>query len=256
MLPDLSGCQIFDLAQPYFLGMPHFPTHPPFLFSLTKLHGDYVDASGMRSAADSMSMSGHTGTHIDALNHFSCNGRFFNGREVAESQSYAGGVSEYPVSEVAPIVRRGVLLDIAGLLKVEALLEDFSIEPEHLDACNASIHPGDIVFIRTGWGQYWSDSKRYISQTRCPGPELPGAQWLSRRQVFAVGSDTVAFERIPNPAMSVHVHLLVESGIHIIENLNLEELARHRITEFLLIAAPLKIHGGTGAPVRPLAFVK
>lgn len=255
MVPDLSSCRVFDLAQPYFVGMPHFPTHPPFLFSLTKLHGDYLDPSGMSSAADSLAMSGHTGTHIDALNHFSCNGKFFNCREVADSQSYAGGVSEYPVSEIAPIVRRGVLLDIAGLLDVDALPQDFSVLPEHLEACDTAIGPGDVVFLRTGWGRFWSDSKRYISQTRCPGPELAGAEWLSKKRVFAVGSDTVAFERIPNPAMPVHVHLLVDSGIHILENLNLEELARHHITEFLLIAAPLKIQGGTGAPVRPIAFV-
>ena len=55
--------------------------------------------------------------------------------------------------------------------------------------------------------------------------------------------------------MPVHVHLLVESGIHIIENLNLEELAAQRIHTFLLIAAPLKISGATGSPLRPLAVV-
>jgi kynurenine formamidase len=52
----------------------------------------------------------------------------------------------------------------------------------------------------------------------------------------------------------VHVHLLVESGIHIIENLNLEELGRDRVRGFLFVGAPLKIEGGTGAPIRPMAF--
>jgi len=55
--------------------------------------------------------------------------------------------------------------------------------------------------------------------------------------------------------MPVHVHLLVESGIHIIECLNLEELAAAAAWTFLLVAAPLKIRGATGAPVRPLAIV-
>ena len=54
--------------------------------------------------------------------------------------------------------------------------------------------------------------------------------------------------------MPVHVHLLVESGIHIIEALNLEELARDRVYEFVFVAAPLKIRGGTGSPIRPLAL--
>jgi kynurenine formamidase len=55
--------------------------------------------------------------------------------------------------------------------------------------------------------------------------------------------------------MPVHVHLLVESGIHIVECLNLEELAADRVYEFQFIAAPMKIRGATGAPVRPLAIV-
>ena len=55
--------------------------------------------------------------------------------------------------------------------------------------------------------------------------------------------------------MSVHVHLLVRSGIHIVECLNLEELSESGATEFLFVAAPLKIRGGTGSPIRPYALV-
>lgn len=55
--------------------------------------------------------------------------------------------------------------------------------------------------------------------------------------------------------MPVHVHLLVKSGIHIIEVLNLEDLAADGVYTFTFIAAPLKIRGGTGSPVRPLALV-
>ena len=255
MPPDFSGHRVFDLAQPYFVGMPHHPAHPPFLFSLTKKHGDFLDPSGMSSAADSLSMSGHTGTHIDALNHFSCNGRFFNGLEVIDEQSWTGGIPQHSVSLIQPILRPAVLLDIAWLLDVPALAPDTVVTPELLGALSVSINPGDIVFLRTGWGQFWRDSRRYISQLHCPGPALPGARWLSDRGIFAAGSDTIAFEHQPNPAMPVHVHMLVERGIHLMENLYLEELAQHRITNFLLMAAPLKIEGGTGAPVRPLAIV-
>jgi kynurenine formamidase len=73
--------------------------------------------------------------------------------------------------------------------------------------------------------------------------------------VFAAGSDTVAFEKVPDPAMPVHVHLLVECGIHIIECLNLEELAAARMYEFLFLALPLKIRGATASPIRPVAVV-
>ena len=77
---------------------------------------------------------------------------------------------------------------------------------------------------------------------------------MSERKIFAAGADTVAFEKTPS-AMDVHVHLLVENGIHIIECLNLEQLASDDVKEFTFIALPLKITGGTGSPIRPIAIV-
>lgn len=162
---------------------------------------------------------------------------------------------ELGVDTVAPIVRRGVLLDIAGLEGVDVLPVDFEVTPDHLSrAANTEINEGDIVLLRTGWARFFSDARRYINNTVAPGPGIEGARWLSSRKIFAAGSDTVVFEKSPSPAMSVHTHLLVESGIHIIEVLNLEELARDCVYEFVFVAAPMNIRGGTGAPVRPLAF--
>ncbi|MEO8127603.1 MAG: cyclase family protein [Bryobacteraceae bacterium] len=258
LLEILKTSRVYDLAQPYFVGMPHFPTHPPFLFGLTKKHGDYVGPGGMSSAADSISLGGHLGTHMDALNHFSCGGKLHGGAEVDPIQSYGGGVNHKSIDTVAPILRRGVLLDIAAQQKVEALAKDFAITPEHLETAQrdhgVTVQPGDVVLLRTGWGRYYEDAKRYISETHCPGIGIEAARWLSSRGVFAAGSDTVALELLPNPAMPVHVHLLVESGIHIIEVLNLEELSADGVYTFVFMAAPLKIRGGTGAPVRPLAI--
>jgi kynurenine formamidase len=250
---DLLNTRAYDLSQPYFPGMPHFPTHPPFLYSLTKRHGDILYGSGATSAADAIALGTHVGTHIDALSHFSCNGVCFGGRAV--EQTYEHGMAELGIDSVGPIVRRGVLLDIAGLEGVEALPVDFEITPDHLSrASNVEIREGDVVLVRTGWAQFFSDAKRYINNVVAPGLGIEAAKWLSSQKIFAAGSDTVAFEKTPSPDMPVHVHLLVESGIHIIEVLNLEELARDRVNEFLFIAAPMNIRGGTGAPIRPLAF--
>jgi kynurenine formamidase len=249
---EVARARVFDLSQPYFVGMPHHPNHPPFLFGLTKRHGDYWHPSGMSSAADSLAMSGHTGTHIDALNHFSLCGKFHNGEPIEEHQTY-GGVDTLSVDTIAPIVRRGVLLDFAP---DGALGREHVITPEELDraAEGIEIQPGDIVLLRTGWARYWNDPRQYISEVHGPGPALEGAKWLSSRKIFAAGADTVCFEHVPAPDMPVHVHLLVESGIHIMENLNLEELAGAGIREFVYIAAPLRIQGGTGAPIRPIAL--
>ena len=150
-----------DLAQPYYPGMPHFPTHPSFLYSLTKLHGEYIGPAGHSSAADALALGSHVGTHIDALCHFSLDGKLHGGEAVAPLQSYSGGLEKLSIDTVAPILRRGVLLDIAGLEGVAALAEDFEIGPARLDAALAAqavaIRPGDVVLLRTGWARYWDD---------------------------------------------------------------------------------------------------
>ncbi len=253
-----ANAKVYDLAQELYAGVPHFPTHPPFAFSLTKQHGEFVMKNGGSSASELIAMGGHTGTHIDALSHFSCAGKLYGGIEL--KQSPAGGVEPHSVATIRPVVRRGVLLDVAGHLGVDVLSEDFAITPEHLDAIGADVRKGDVVLLRTGWARYWEDQNQYTTAGKgvhvmAPGPEEAAARWLSARGIFAAGADTLAFERVPSSTMPVHVHLLVESGIHIIENLDLEELARDGVREFLFFAAPLKIRGGTGSPLRPVALV-
>ena len=253
-----ANSRVFDLAQPYFVGMPHHPAHPPFLFSLVKQHGDYVGPARNSSASDALAMGTHVGTHIDALCHFSCGGKLYGGEEAAAVQSYAGGLERHSIDTIAPILRRGVLLDIATLEGGPPLPADFEILPAQMEAAVRShgveISPGDVVLLRTGWAAFFHDAPRFINEARGPGPGLAGAQWLSRQGVHAAGSDTVAFEKVPDAAMPVHVHLLVDSGIHIIECLNLEELARERVYEFLFVALPLKLRGATASPIRPVAL--
>jgi kynurenine formamidase len=254
----LTKAKIYDLAQPYFTGMPHHPSHPPFLFSLVKAHGEYLGPIGNSSASDAIALGSHVGTHIDALCHFSCGGKLHAGVDAAQAQSYQGGLNHYSIDTVAPILRRGVLLDVAGLAGVPVLPKDYEVTPSDLERAaeqqQVEIQRGDVVLLRTGWAQYFSDAKKFISEVNGPGPGLAGAQWLSARGIFAAGSDTVAFEKVPDANMPVHVHLLVEKGIHIIECLNLEDLVAARVYEFAFVALPLKIRGATGAPVRPVAL--
>lgn len=253
----MTSKTVYDLGQPLFPGMPHFPTHPPFLFTLNKIHGESVLDNGASSASETITLGGHVGTHIDALSHFSCDGKLHG--DLVPTQSYSGGVKEHSVDSIEPILREGVLFDIAGLMGVDALAEDFVITPEHLGACKVEPAAGGIALIRTGWARFWSDAKRFITGGQGavvvgPGPQEAAARWLSDRGIFAAGSDTVAFEKVPSK-MEVHVHLLVKNGIHIIECLNLEELARDGVKNFTFVALPLKIRGGTGSPIRPVALI-
>ena len=253
----MKFAKLYDLGQPYFAGMPHYPTHPPFARTLTRRHGDFVLDNGVSSSSEMLTLGGHVGTHIDALSHFSCDGKLHGG--FTPKQSYAGGVEQHSVDTIEPIIRPGVLFDIAGLMGVDALAADFEIMPEHLASCGVEPAAGGIALIRTGWARFWEDAARYIcggsgSQVVGPGPGVEAARWLSSRGIFAAGSDTVAFEKTPCQ-MEVHLHLLVEKGIHIIECLNMEDLAREGVREFTFSAMPLKIRGGTGSPIRPVAGV-
>ncbi len=171
---DLLSARVIDLAQSYWAGHPHWPTHPPFARTLTKLHGESVLRNGASSAADSISLGTHTGTHIDALCHFSCGGKVYGGEEVSGRQSYTGGVEVHGIEQVGPIVRRGVLLDLApGCI----CAPDFVVTREHLRQVEA--RPGDVVLLRTGWGRYWDRPAEFLNGMRTPG--APGGRSLVQR---------------------------------------------------------------------------
>ena len=87
LIDRLSSSRVYDLAQPYFIGMPHYPTHPPFLFSLVKQHGEYTGPAGNSAASDAIALGSHVGTHIDALCRFSCGGKLYGGGEAAGLRS-------------------------------------------------------------------------------------------------------------------------------------------------------------------------
>src|SRR4051812_4391390 len=134
LLALLSRSRVFDLGQPYFAGMPHFPTHPPFLYGMTKKHGDFVTTGGGSSAADAISLGCHVGTHVDGLCHFSCGGKLHGGVDPRPLQSDVGGIQKYSIDTIAPFLRRGVLLDIATHVSKDALPVDFAVTPSHLEA--------------------------------------------------------------------------------------------------------------------------
>jgi NADPH:quinone reductase-like Zn-dependent oxidoreductase len=104
-----------------------------------------------------------------------------------------------------------------------------------------------------------ADPTTYLgAETGVPGVTESGGRWLAEHRVRAAGADTTAFEQVlpgrGHLVMPVHRLLLVEQGIHIIEHLRLEELAAAGVAEFTFVLTSLKIVGGTGSPVRPLAL--
>lgn len=250
--------RLYDLGLPLEPGIPHGPTHSPYLFSLIKQHGQVVYREGVSAATDVFSMGTHVGTHIDALGHVSKAGRLHGDVAAEGVQSFAGGLSRCGAHQLPPVVGRGVLLDIAALRGVDVLAADEGISARDLEkACEAEdvqVEAGDTVVVRTGWTRYWPDHARYHANP-APGLLVDAAHWLGDRGAQCVGADNYAVEKVPAHGMAVHVALLVERGIPMIEMLDLEALARDRAFTFLFVALPLKIVGGTGSPVRPVALV-
>jgi len=249
--------KVYDLGMEYYVGMPHHPNHPPFAFSLTKKHGDLVYEGGVSASNCLFTTGGHTGTHFDAIGHISLNGEIHGVEDITPWQDYHG-LKKGGIDQAVPAVTRGVLLDIAGLEGVSCLNSGYRIGAETIQKAmerqKVSIEKGDAVLIRTGWIQYFDDPLKYTShQEGCPGLVTDGAQLLVKSGAAYVGADTVALEKTPTPNLPVHVVLLVKNGVHILEAMYLEEIATDGVYEFLFMASPLKIRGGTASPVRPVA---
>ncbi len=137
---------------------------------------------------------------------------------------------------------------------------DFGIGEKEIQKAAESeeigIEEGDVVLVRTGWMKFWTDRQKYLSLEKgVPGIVEDGARFLAKKRISFTGTDTTAYDKVPPHYLPCHVILLLENGIQIMEMLNLEELSKERFYTFLFIALPLKIRGGTGSPVRPIAIV-
>ncbi|MEV7037563.1 cyclase family protein [Amycolatopsis sp. NPDC051061] len=258
MLAD--GVTVVDLAQPFEVGMPASPTHPPFEFALRHRHGDFPHPGGFTGSHEILVLGGHVGTHMDALSHVAVDGTLHGGVPVAEAM-HAGRYRSHGIDQVRPLVCRGVLYDVPRTRKVTRLDPGAPVGVADLEA-GPRPKPGDVALIRTGWAQLWRDPRAYLGdESGVPGIDLGAAEWLAGRGVATVGADTIALEhRPPGPAtLPVHRLLLHEHGINLIEVMTLETLsetlASAGTAEFLFIGAPLNVVGATGAPVRPLAVV-
>ncbi|MEU8367404.1 cyclase family protein [Micromonospora tulbaghiae] len=260
-----AGVTIYDLGRRLTAGMPQSPNHPAFGLTLPRRHGDMVRADGGSAANDLLVMGTHVGTHVDALAHVSQDGRLHGGADAAAAQ-VGGRFDELGVHTVAPMVRRGVLLDVPAALGVQSCEPGYEITPADLDAAvsrqGTPVGAGDVVLIRSGWGRLFdhADRNQYIGKdSGVPGVGADGATWLAQRGVHAAGADTIAFECLPpgkgHSTLPAHRILLVEHGIYLIETMALEELARDGVHEFTFVMAPLPLYGATGSPVRPLAVI-
>jgi kynurenine formamidase len=262
----LAGAELIELGQPLAIGAPRYPSHPPFMYSLTSRHDERLlvlpgqDAS-ISGASDAFAMGVHTGTHIDSLTHCAIDGCLHDGTNVAAAgmQDDARGIQMLHTESLRAIVAPGILLDFPGLLGVERVPRDYGITAERLTACaeaqGVTIARGEVVLVRTGWDTLYGQPEEFLSMP-LPGPTPDAARLLSAAGIVATGSDTMPYEQAPGATpLEVHAELLVRAGIFIMETLDLRELARRDAHRFLFAALPLRITGATGSPINPVAII-
>jgi kynurenine formamidase len=255
-----SNTHIYDLEQPRYFGAPVYPSHAPgYFYTLHRRHERGV-GEARTGASGFMYTTEHSGTHIDALCHQAEDLHLYGGREVDASIQTPFGFKELGVETIAPIIARGVLLDMARYRGVDCIRAGNPVTRDELEVAaqnqGVSIGEGDVVVLRTANGALWHDPTAYL---QAGGVSAGASSWLASRGVRAVGADNMAWDEVGvvDPELKVtlpgHVILLVRHGIYIIENLFLEELARDQCYEFTFICLPLKLQGATGSPVRPVA---
>lgn len=273
-LGSASTGRVYDLDAGRFVGMPQWDGHPRFTLTSyrtphgVRLGGDVElfaperNAAGIGMVTELMVTGMHTGTHLDALCHITdADDTWYGGYSAADHCGDFGPVRADAAS-IPPIITRGVLLDAAGYLGEPFLPRGRGLGRDALakvaDAQGTDIPPKCCVLIRTGLMSLWPDRQRYAA-TDGAGPDLDGASWLiDDKECAVLGSDTSTVEQIPsadpdNPH-PVHHFALRKRGVHLLENAFLEDLARDRIYEFVLVCLPLKIGGATGSMVRPVAI--
>ena len=203
---------------------------------------------------------GQVGTQFDGFTHQTIGGSLYNCVDQSEVMT-RDGFTRLGVENVGTLMTRGVLIDVAALKGVEMLPDTYEITVDDLqqalDRQGVALESGDAVLIHTGWGVLWdTDAERFMATN--PGIGVAAAQWLVEQDPMLLGADNQPVEVSPNPdpqvSLPVHQIMLAVHGIHLVERMRLDELAAAGVHEFAFVVQPLKIQGGTGSTVAPVAI--
>jgi kynurenine formamidase len=204
-------------------------------------------------------------THVDALCHCAYGGRLYNDVPSLEAVTGSGATFGAVTSFEDGIVGRGVLLDMPRQLGVEWIEPGTALVPAQLEAAAASegveMGEGDVLLVRTGHAVRRSKVGPWNPDQVSAGLDLGCMPWLHTRGVAALGSDADTDAR-PSPVADVHTPAhalaLAAMGMPLLDNMNLDRLAatcaEEGRWEFLFVTAPLRLPGGTGSPINPLAI--
>jgi kynurenine formamidase len=251
--------EMIELAHPLNTQMPFFGTRR---FDVHTKRTFMNQPSNRRGSNEEIVISeiGQVGTQFDGFAHQTHEDLWYNCHKVSENAT-RGGFGKFGMEKVGTLMTRGVLIDVAGLKGVEMLPDAYEITVQDLQQAlarqNLTLRPGDAVLINTGWNKLWGkDNARYVKT--CPGIGIAAAEWLIKQDPMLLGSDNWPVEVSPNPdpqlSLPVHQVALVVNGVHLLENLKLDELAAKKVYEFAFVMQPLKGQGFSGSTVAPVAI--
>jgi kynurenine formamidase len=219
----------------------------------------HPDSPGVNGAEDYYTIGSHFGTHMDSLAHVWHGKHLYNGFPGASVASGQGAL-RCGIEKQSWIVARGVMLDMARHMGVESVPPGHAFSSKEILACakrqGLSLRTGDALLVRTGWMRGYKRDPAAMDHGEA-GIGKEACALIKARGICAVGSDNAAIEPIPwakGQFLAVHVELLRNQGVPLLELLDLDQLAAERVYEFLLVVAPLPVVGGTGSPINPIAI--
>ena len=234
---------------------------------MTMMGDEDIGSGTLRFAKDYVGADYHnpSHTHIDALCHVAFDGTLYNGRPTASLTREGATADDIGVLKDG-LVGRGVLLDVPALRGVDWLEPGEQVFPDELTGCErkqgVTVQEGDILLVRTGHAKRHADLGPWDSDAAKAGLHPGCAMFLAERRVAALGSDgnndttPSTTEGIDFP---IHALALNAMGVHLLDYLQLEDLVgaceRESRWEFLFLTAPLRVIGGTGSPVNPIAVL-
>lgn len=251
--------EVFELAHVLNSSMPFSLGRS---FELTTKVPSVNPGSNRRRGNEEVVFSeiGQVGTQFDGLAHQMIGESLYNCHKFDEIATRTG-FTKLGVENTGALMTRGVLIDVAAFKGVEMLPDTYAITVDDLQRAlqrqKVTVQPGDAVIVNTGWGRLWTkDGTRY--QKTNPGLGVAAMQWLAKQDPMLIGADNGPINVTPDPDPQLnnpaHQIALVVNGIHLLENLRLEELAGKQVYEFAFIVQPLKIAGGSGSTVAPIAI--
>ena len=250
--------KVYDLGLELNDVIPSNPAFTPLALKFTHTPEETGADSPFQFSADSFGGGLHIGTHMDAFIHVQAEDRIYGG-DLARDARTDRRWKKYGMETIAPMIGRGLILDIPALKGVKRLADGYEITIADLKAelarTSQAIHQGDFVIVRTGKIQDWNNPAAF--QASEPGVGRDAAIWLYDSGMAVLATDTTGTEPLPfaDAAATTHRAMLVDRGVHLLENLYLEEVARDGIREGLFINLPLKITGATGSWIRPVLVV-